>query len=55
MENNSKKIIFFSIFAVVLASVGGYFLYDYEKIKKANATIVSLSQAKAMAYQMLNN
>ncbi len=56
MDNNgNKKVIFFTIFAVVVAGVGGYFLYTYEKINKANGTTVSLAQARAMAADVLKN
>jgi len=53
MDNGQKKIIFFTIFAIVILGVGGYYVYTYEQIKKANATVVSVAQARAMAADVL--
>ena len=55
MDNRQKKIIFFSIFALVALSVGGYYIYTYEQIKKANATTVTIAQAQAMAASVLKS
>ena len=57
MEKSSSKnkalYIFLSIFAVVAAGTASYFIWDYERIKKANATVVTIDDAKAMAEQAL--
>jgi len=53
MDNGHKKIIFFTIFALVIIGVGGYYVYTYEQIKKANATTVTIEQAQAMAADVL--
>lgn len=53
-SNKNKAVyIFLSIFAVVAAGVGGYLIWDYNRIKKINSTIVTEEEADAIAAKAL--
>ena len=48
MEANQKKKLYIFLYLVTLTGIGIgiYAWYDYERVKKINATIVSVNEAK---------
>ncbi len=49
-SGSNKSLIWFSVISLVVAAgVGGYFIYDYQKTKKANQTVITIDQARAIA------
>lgn len=48
MEANQKKKLYIVLYLVTLTGIGIglYAWYDYERVKKINATIVSVNEAK---------
>ncbi len=58
MDDNKKiaaKHVFLFIFTVASLGFGGYLLYEYERIKKANASVATPQEAKDILKQVLTS
>jgi len=54
MQKNNKALkLFLLTFGLVLFATGGYLLYDYERIRKINQTVVTPEEADKIAENAL--